>query len=251
MPYFNKKSITTSTFLRKSYNWLLPNFCLFCKQPVGDKSLCEACCQNLPWQSYACRQCGQTLTTSNVDIRCGECLKNPPVYDSTICLFHYANPIDTLILALKFGGNLIYAKLLGELMQEKIEAWYKHHDKPDCIIPIPLHRKRLQERGFNQALEIIKPVAKRMNISLELDLCKRKLNTAAQSSAASAAVRKRNIKNAFWISPAFQANHVAVVDDVITTGQTVAEFSRLLKKAGVRQIDVWCCARTTLHEPNV
>lgn len=228
--------------LKKIYHWLLPTFCTLCHSTTIYKAVCDACYQELPWQDGACDRCGLPLLEAQI---CGQCLKTPPFYENTICLFHYQTPIDKFILSLKFAEKLSYAKLLGELMAEKLADYYQNHNKPDVIIPVPLHPQRLKERGYNQALEIARPVAKKLKILLEPTYCKRVVATLPQSST-HAKERKRNIKNAFKVNGTLQAKHVAIIDDVITTGSTVNELSKVLKKADVKNIDVWCCARTPL-----
>ena len=226
-------------------NWLLPISCLFCHQPCRNELLCQACWEELPWQLFSCYKCGQLLPTADVHI-CGQCLKIPPVYDNTICLFHYQNPIDKLILALKFSEKLSYAKLLGELMYQVVRQYYQNQSKPDCIIPVPLHDTRLRERGYNQALEIAKPISKKLKMPLETKRCKRILATAPQSATLSIEERAHNIKRAFWVDDSLRWKHVVILDDVVTTGHTVTALAIALKKAGVDRIDVWCCARTHL-----
>lgn len=228
--------------LKKIYRWLLPTFCTLCHTNTKGERLCYTCHQELPWQIVACTQCGLPLSHEQI---CGYCLKNPPCYDHTICLFHYQTPIDKLILSLKFAEKLNHAKLLGDLMAEKLAKHYTDQKKPDIIIPVPLHPKRLKERGYNQALEIARPVAKKLRIPIEIRHCKRILSTPPQSSV-TAKIRRRNIKNAFSVGTLLKYHHVAIIDDVVTTGSTVTELARVLKKAGVHQIDIWCCARTPL-----
>jgi ComF family protein len=147
-----------------------------------------------------------------------------------------------LITQLKFSNKLIYAKILAELFINHLS--YLNEPLPQCIIPVPLHRSRLRERGFNQALELAKPIAKRLAIPLDFKSCTRVIATKAQSQIL-ASERKKNIKNAFVIKQNFQYQHVAIVDDVMTTGSTVAELSKTLRKHGVKQIDIWCMARTS------
>ncbi len=226
-------------------NWLLPVFCLFCHQPSEDELLCNDCWKELPWQSFSCHKCGQMLPTVDARI-CGQCLKTPPIYDNTICIFHYQNPIDKLILGLKFSEKLIYAKLLGELMYQILSQYYQTQPKPDCIIPVPLHHARLKERGYNQALEIARPIAKKFKIPLAITQCQRILATAPQSSMLSIEARAKNIKRAFWVDVPLPWRHVVIFDDVVTTGHTVTALASTLKKAGVDRVDIWCCARTHL-----
>jgi ComF family protein len=174
---------------------------------------------------------------------CGECLKNPPYYDKTIAMFRYQSPVDKLILGIKFHNQLLYAKLLGELFAEHLLNFYTTNSFPQIIIPVPLHNKRLRERGFNQALELAKPIAKKIKIPIDTRHCHRIRATETQSLIP-AKQRRNNMKNAFAIDKNFAVDYVAIIDDVMTTGDTVNELSKVLRKVGVTKIDIWCCART-------
>jgi ComF family protein len=189
-------------------------------------NLCNACAGELPWIEQG-----------------GNCLQNPLGYDFSLALFHYQNPIDQLISGLKFQGKLIYARILGELLAKKVLEVYRSQEKPRCIVPVPLHRRRLRERGFNQALEIARPLLRKLAIPVVLDACQRVRYTEAQSLI-SGDKRRENVKNAFAVSSRFHFSHVAIVDDVVTTSNTVSELCRVLRGAGVKRIDVWSCART-------
>lgn len=195
--------------------------------------------------SHVCLLCHQH-TKNHYDL-CTECETELPAYTSNkmLALFNYTFPIDHMITQLKFHEKLIYAKLFGQLLAQKIIQQYKDSPLPTLIIPIPLHKKRLQERGFNQALEIAKPISKKLNIKIDKTSCIRKKHTAAQSSL-SASERKNNIKNSFELLQPITDFHVAIIDDVVTTGETTRELSETLKKHGVKKIDVWCCAHTLL-----
>jgi ComF family protein len=173
---------------------------------------------------------------------CGSCLKEPPPYHRTIALFTYQPPIDGWILALKFHHKLIYAQLLGELLIQQLIASYHEEDWPELIIPVPLHRMRLVERGYNQTVEIAKVISKRLKIPLNRLDCQRVKATAPQLSLP-AQQRQRNVKNAFILKRPLCMQHVAIVDDVVTTGSTAKELTRLLLNNGVQRVDVWCTAR--------
>lgn len=166
-----------------------------------------------------------------------------PAFNKTIILFDYLFPIDKLITRLKFQHHLINASLFGQLLCNKINQSYHNQDLPSLLIPVPLHKKRLQERGFNQALEIAKPISKKLKISIDKKSCYRIRHTTAQSGL-SQSDRLKNLTNAFEIKKNITANHVALIDDVITTGQTLKELAKQLRKNGVDKIDVWCCAKT-------
>lgn len=147
------------------------------------------------------------------------------------------------ILRLKFQGKLIYAQTLAQLFIKRMQnTWYKEAALPDLIIPVPLHVKRLKVRGFNQALEIAKPIAKRFNIQIDSLGVKRVKATAAQATL-KAALRERNLAHAFLATKRYDNLSIAIVDDVITTTYTVRELAKTLKQAGAKKITIWAIAR--------
>jgi ComF family protein len=166
----------------------------------------------------------------------------PPIYDSCYAMFYYVPPIDYLITACKFRHKLNYTKLLGLLLAKFLTA--RLTDLPELIIPVPLHKQRLAERGYNQALEIARPISHALHIPLDYSCCRRTRATQAQTELTLQA-RHKNVKNAFAIQREITAKRIAIVDDVMTTGSTVAELAKALKCYGVQHIQVWCCARTT------
>lgn len=144
-----------------------------------------------------------------------------------------------LITSLKFGAQYKNARLLGLLLAGCLK---QTAERPDCILPVPLHKARYRERGFNQAIEIARTVSKELQIPLDLTSCRRHSNTPHQTTL-TAKQRRKNLKNAFSLIKPVQAKHIALLDDVMTTGSTVYELAYLLKKAGVSRVDVWVCAR--------
>jgi ComF family protein len=158
-------------------------------------------------------------------------------------LFPYVTPVIELIIRLKFQRQLSHAQAFGELMCRAISTnWYVHKPLPELIIPVPLHRQRLRERGFNQALEIARPIAKTLAIPVDITGIRRIRDTRAQSGLP-AARRKDNIAHAFAAEREYHGSHIAILDDVITTGYTIRELSKELKSRGASRIDIWCCAR--------
>jgi ComF family protein len=154
------------------------------------------------------------------------------------------NSLSSLISKLKFQHKINYAQPLGILLAKKLSTLYQVEklQLPDCIMPIPLSKQRLRERGYNQALEIARPVAKCLNVKLDYKSLKRVKPTLPQTLIAHRQ-RKTNVKNAFSFSAARKINHVAMIDDVATTFSTLSEAARTLKKAGVARVDVGCLAR--------
>jgi ComF family protein len=193
----------------------------------------------LPFLKDCCIRCAQPL--SEGQSVCGACLKNKPEF-KVFAMFHYKTPIDQLILGLKFNNRLVNAKILGELLASYLKEQYQNQSKPEVIIPVPLHHERLRERGYNQALELARPIAKRLKIKIDYSSVIRTKNTLAQARL-SAKKRKQNIKQAFNVEKIKNYKHVAVIDDVITTGNTATELCEILYKKGIGKIDVWCCAK--------
>jgi ComF family protein len=177
---------------------------------------------------------------------CGQCLQCRPIYNKTISAFYYANPIDNLVTQFKFHHNLAYGKILSQLLTEKLLYHYQNQPKPELIIPVPLHRKRLIERGYNQAIELAKPIAQQLKIKLTKTTVKRIKHTARQSDLA-LKNRAKNLRNAFQLTkPLTKYQHIALIDDVITTSQTIQSLAKSILKQHPLIIDVWCIARTDI-----
>jgi ComF family protein len=229
-------------YFKKIFSFALPFVCIFCKN-LSDRAqdLCQRCYDDLPRLAQGCLCCANVLPFA--ESLCGQCLQKKPPFDHTHALFSYQPPVTKLILDLKFQHALANAKLLGELLLEKIvQEWYQNKSLPSVIIPMPLHALRLKERGFNQALEIARPIARQLHLPLLTKGFVRQKHTIAQATLP-ADERRRNMRDAFLITSDIKNQTVAVIDDVITTGTTIHEFSRLLKKCGAGRVDIWCCAR--------
>lgn len=230
------------------YKWMfrarafaLPSICSVCGTDAHrELDLCLPCHEELPFNAHACPRCASPLAEPASPV-CGQCLGRHWYFDRSLVPFVYRPPISGLITALKFHGQLASARLLGELLCEHVLA--HNASLPQALIPVPLHASRLRERGFNQALEIGRILSRRLGIPLQKHACRRLRRTAAQSGMQVRA-RRRNVRNAFSYSGPGTFEHVAIVDDVLTTGHTVNEVARVLRKAGAHRIDVWCVART-------
>lgn len=214
---------------------LLPQSCFLCGDP-SIKPLCAPCLADLPNQVTRCSCCAKPQSEIAL---CDECQSQPPPYTHTQTLFSYTYPIDQLIIAAKFQQNLVILKFLGELMGQRLII----QPRPQVLIPVPLHLSRLRQRGYNQSLELAKVIAKHTGIPIAFQACQRIRNTPPQTSL-SGKQRQTNVKGAFKIiklAPTWQ--HIALIDDVMTTGSTVAELARIFREAGVERVDIWCCAR--------
>lgn len=215
---------------------LLPPRCLICREKGGNGiDLCENCFDCLPWHQSACDRCALPLPLPG---RCGRCLRRPPPLDMTCAVFLYAAPIDRLLPRLKFHHDLAAGRLLADLMAPSLEA----RPRPQALVPVPLHRDRLRRRGYDQALELARPLARRLGLPLLPRALRRIRNTAPQSEL-DARGRRRNLRAAFQAEPGLLPDHVALVDDVMTTGQTLHAAATALRRAGVARVDAWICAR--------
>jgi ComF family protein len=239
------------------YNWFkplllraFPPSCALCDQPAeGTLDLCAACRRSLPWLGQACYLCAHPIEDpggyADPDPRehliCGRCIRKPPRFDRSYCAFVYHEPVSWLVQRLKYNGQLAGIRILSELLRESLQA--QVHDWPELIVPVPLHSRRLRVRGFNQALEIARPLAKAFGIALADNICQRQRDTQPQSELP-AEQRAGNVRNAFQMRGDLPAKHVAIVDDVVTTGATVNELARLLKQRGAESVQIWAVART-------
>ncbi|KRF02176.1 competence protein ComF [Frateuria sp. Soil773] len=218
--------------------WLLPLRCLLCQAPGADGTdLCAACAAELPRNPRCCARCALPLPAPAA--LCGQCQRRPPPWDAAWAPFRYGWPLDRLEARYKFGRDLAAGRALAE-------AWRREPRPlalPSLIVPVPLHPRRLRERGFNQALELGRPLARSLAVPLRHDLLRRRRATAAQTEL-DAAGRRRNVRGAFEADADVRwPAHVAILDDVMTTGATLSECARVLKGAGVARVDAWALAR--------
>ena len=152
-----------------------------------------------------------------------------------------------LVAGLKFHDRLAGGRLLGELLARHLLV--RGGPLPELILPIPLHPRRLRQRGFNQALELALPLGRRLGVPLDRHSCRRNRATQPQTEL-DLKQRRRNLRNAFALAGPLPARHIALVDDVVTTGSTSNELARLLKRAGAERVEVWAAARAvSRHSP--
>ncbi|MBK1645761.1 phosphoribosyltransferase [Thiocapsa imhoffii] len=211
-------------------------------QGGGGRDLCAGCAAELPSTLWSCAQCAIPLDHPvSPGGRCGTCQQHPPPFDLSLAAFRYEGPVASLVVDAKFRGRLNVVRLLGQCLAERILA--VDPPRPEVLLPVPLHAARLRGRGYNQALEIARVVARRLDLPLAVNACRRLTATPPQAGLDERA-RRRNIRGAFRVEGAVPWSHVAILDDVMTTGSTVAELSRVLRRAGVRRIQIWAVART-------
>lgn len=219
---------------------LLPLRCLLCgARGANGRDLCEGCARDFPRNDVCCPRCALPLKAPAP--LCGECLEREPPFASAWVPFRYEHPLDLLEARFKFRGDLAAGRVLAELMIER--AVVDVPARPELIVAVPLHVSRLRERGYNQAFELAKPVARAAGIPLARDLLARVRATPAQTGL-EAAARRRNLRGAFAVSPrSALPHHVVLFDDVMTTGATMRECARALRRAGVVRVDIWALAR--------
>ena len=235
--------------LSQTLSGFIPNHCILCGEqiPSRAKPLCTPCRDALPWLNRKCRYCSLPLPdTGPGGDYCGRCLRSPPPFDGSHCLFYYRHPLDKLITRLKFNQQLALGRLLAQLLTEYLRVHLRPGQFPDLIIPMPLHQSRLRMRGFNQAYELARDCAKVFNIPIDHNACHRIKNTPPQLGL-DAPTRRRNLRGAFRVNADLDGCTVAVVDDVMTTGSSMREISRELRNTGARQVYLWCIARTEIE----
>lgn len=214
--------------------------CLLCRAPSGDRLLCAPCREDLPVLPAAlCPVCALPVAGGGL---CGACLAHPPAFDRTLARWRYAFPLDALVQSLKYGHHLAAGRFLGEALADLPDT----SPRPDLLLPMPLSPGHLRQRGFNQALEIARPLARQLGLTPALDVCLRVRETAPQASLPWKA-RQQNIRGAFECRQDLSGCHVLVVDDVMTSGATLGELARTLKKHGAASVTNRVCARALKH----
>ena len=195
--------------------------------------LCDACRSELPrLTGELCPRCALPSPRAAV---CGRCLADPPGYDATLAVLAYDFPADALVHALKFRGELALAPFLGKMLLQAVSL-----EGVQRVIPVPLSPKRLRERGYNQAVEIARYI---MPGKMDVDVCVRQQDSTPQMQLPYDE-RQRNVRGAFRCLRPLVGASVAVVDDVMTTGATLDELARTLKRAGATRVVNWVVART-------
>jgi ComF family protein len=214
---------------------LLAQDCFLCAAPSGDCLLCPECVAALPrLPAPLCPVCA--LPSPDSDI-CGACLGSAPNFDATTAVYRYEFPVDRLIQSLKYAHRLAGADFLGSAL---LGAAMKL--RPDLIVPVPLSSARLAERGFNQAVEIARPLARGLGAALEITDIHRRRDTTPQAGLPWKE-RAKNIRHAFECDIDLSGKAVLVVDDVMTTGATLDELARTLKLRGAARVENLVLAR--------
>ena len=220
---------------------LLPRDCFLCGATCEDVFLCADCSNRLPaMPAQCCPVCA--LPTPREEV-CGACLKRPPHFDATHALWRYDFPIDKMVQSIKYSHRLASVDFFAQAMAELLENMFSTTSLPDIVLPVPLSAQRLRERGFNQSVEIARPLARALGLPLELHAVRRQRHTAPQAELPWKE-RAKNIRQAFGCAADLTGKSLLVIDDVMTTGATLDELARLLKAHGAVRVENCVVART-------
>ena len=218
--------------------WLTPS-CTLCGERVSQgQAFCDGCERSLPLLDAGCAVCATRLAPGSHSLICGECQQRPPRYAGAHAAFRYAAPVDRLVQGAKYNARFDWLKILAARLLERVRA---RAGEVDAIVPVPLHRSRLRSRGYNQAIELARPIARSLHLPLYLGI--ERVRPTPPQTAMTLADRRRNVRNAFAASREFTGLRVAIVDDVMTSGATVNAVANCLRKAGAASVEAWIVAR--------
>jgi ComF family protein len=243
MSFFDTISVAA---LRNSIKTTLSmSHCSFCNVAKTETGICEPCYSAIKSEKTTCQRCASDLKDPAIDlnkpVECGQCLKKPPTYQKVISATRYKYPVDKALGELKFNKQLHYARSLSHVLEQTVRQQYQDQPYPQALVAIPLHPKRLKERGFNQSEIIAKQLSRSLAIPQTNALTR--IKDTPHQIGLSEKQRRKNLANAFYLQQSLP-EHIALVDDVVTTGSTVEEAAKLCRKQGAKQVDVWCLAKT-------
>ena len=236
----NHKAITEAR-LRLSFtlNWLLEPGCFLCDENGEWRhGLCKHCWQHLPHNLLCCRICAIPLAIEGL---CGACQATAMAYDRIIAPTVYRHPIDQMLCSLKYAGRLQWARTAAGLVVDCVLQ--QDLELPHLLLPVPMTRKAIRQRGFNQSAYIARLVGRQLKIKVGFDVVHKTRETLRQSTL-SRSQRQQNIVGAFALTRPVAGTRIAIVDDVVTSCSTVAELAGVLKAAQASEVNVWACART-------
>ncbi len=240
----------TSAWQRLRGPWPGAVPCALCGA-AGDArtSLCDGCHRDLPWlDGNACARCGEPAGALAPDTvapaRCNRCAREPPPFERLVAALDYRFPVDAMIRRLKFEGELWLVPVLAGLLFERCAS----AAQPQYLLPVPLSNQRIAERGFNQSAEVARLLSRQTGIPMRLEVLRRARDTLPQS-ALPLAGRAENLRGAFVVDRPVDGLHLALVDDVATTGATGAEAAHALLRQGAARVDLWTVAQTLRRHP--
>ena len=256
MSKYDQKSFNSTGFggrLLRLFDHLWPGACCICAHNAfAGKDLCNNCRSHFPYLDLQaapysaasrfmtlCIACG--LPQAAGVNHCNSCANQSSPYAHLVIPFRYAHPIDRLVLMLKYGGQLSYGRVLGNLLADEVER--TSAPIPDALLPMPMHQSRYRERGFNQAHEIASWCGLRLSIQICGSWANRHVDTPALAGLNKAS-RELEIRGAFNADAAVEGKHIAIVDDVLTTGASSTELARELYDTGAQSVSLWVVART-------
>ncbi|MCI4003791.1 DNA utilization protein GntX [Dickeya dianthicola] len=230
--------------------------CWLCQQPLyhSHHGICSHCRRHLPLPVTCCPRCG--LPSASDTLSCGRCLQQPPPWQSLLFVSDYRPPLSTLLKRIKFQGRTELAPALARLMllqwlarrRDTALSLPAAYPRPDAIVTVPLHRRRHWRRGFNQTELLARLLARWLGCAYHPTALVRVRPTVPQQTLG-ARSRRRNLRGAFEcrhdvVNKQVVGKRLVLLDDVVTTGSTAAEVSRVLRQAGAQQVQVWCLCRT-------
>lgn len=243
---------------QKLLSCLFPSRCILCQRTLtghmsdGRLEICSACLYELPHNHCCCPRCALPLPEdASAGVLCGRCIKKTPLFDYAYSLFRYEDEVVSLVHQLKFAEKITYSRSLGEMLYSLLEEQLKEIEsslmvnKPDCLLPVPLHNSRLRQRGYNQSIEIARVMAKKLDIPIAYEVVIRRRRTSAQTGL-HARQRLKNIRGAFEVVADVKNKHLLIIDDVMTTGATVNELAKVLKKQHAARVGVLSIARAPI-----
>ena len=207
-------------------------------------ALCRGCREELNPMDGACRRCAAALPNDGV---CATCQRRPPPFAAAWSAMPFNALSRGLVHQLKYHGQLASASVLGQLLHRRLQrregAW------PEVLVPVPLHPRRARERGFNQAAEITRVLSRAIAVPMDVSLCRRRRDTPPQALTTNVEERHHNLKRAFEVRGEMAGISAAIIDDVVTSGATVGELARELKRARAGRLEVWSVCRAEPHSP--
>ena len=234
-PRLSNSAAAILDYCTQFVQFALPQQCLLCTAPAPLRPLCDPCHAQLPHLAGA--RCPQCATPTTLGRLCGACIAHPPAFATATAAYQYAWPLAPLIQQFKYAGNLALAPMLAQALCAA------HPPRVDLIIPMPLGPARLRERGFNQALELARVAGALTHTPVHANACRR-VDDRVPQALLPWRERAKNIRGAFVYDADLTGLSIAIVDDVMTTGATLNELARTLRKAGASEVHAWVVART-------